>query len=425
MRDVTTSYRIALLSHEDRYVDVLEKHFQRLGHTTKLIRYSDTTPREQIVEELKIFEPQICHFRNFYAMSPIPEVQDPVFEWIQKRQIPCAVWYIDHPEVTGNQRLNFWWYEGLGLPNFLFLCMDRSHVEFFRERGFASAYLPFSVDDDLFNSTPPPYSKSLLPVSFVGRPFEFQTIHKPALEELRPLVLREALMRFWPAIEGNLKALVPQFDEKAPRVQSLLSQLYLQKTYSGEAYAKLRHELFTSIESLMEHPGAQLFMKSLRGYFDFTVSYCAMAELLDAAIDQGLHLFGGPGWNSLLARYASPSVQIAPEEAYQVFHQAQVNLCLTKLPFTTAVHDRVFLTYALKGFPLMDRRADLFELFETGEVDSFEGPEELRSKIKFYLGNSVAREAIMQKGFARTQKAHTHSIRLKRMLEIIQQHFSI
>lgn len=65
-------------------------------------------------------------------------------------------------------------------------------------------------------------------------------------------------------------------------------------------------------------------------------------------------------------------------------------------------------------------KKDIFDVYEQNkEFIPFSGPEDLRSKVLYYLGHDEERKAIAQAGYERTVKEHTYDHRLRQMLDTI------
>jgi len=70
---------------------------------------------------------------------------------------------------------------------------------------------------------------------------------------------------------------------------------------------------------------------------------------------------------------------------------------------------------------LTDSKQNLRELFEPGEeVVTYDGPEDLAEKIRYYLKHDEERRRIAAAGQARTLREHTYARRMKELVQILE-----
>jgi hypothetical protein len=78
---------------------------------------------------------------------------------------------------------------------------------------------------------------------------------------------------------------------------------------------------------------------------------------------------------------------------------------------------RTYEIPACQGFMLHERSSELLQLYrENEEVACFESPEELSAKIRFYLSDATAREAIASAGFRRCVPSYSYDNRMAAIL---------
>lgn len=132
-----------------------------------------------------------------------------------------------------------------------------------------------------------------------------------------------------------------------------------------------------------------------------------------------LKIFGWSGWtnSSLAASYHGP---LNVEETVKLYNCAKICLNMNLEPAVNGVNFKTFEIPAAGGFQLSDYRKDLDGLFEIGkEIDCFRNEDELVSKIRFYLGNNQARQAIAVAGRERVLHDHVIAKRMGEVLKII------
>jgi len=122
--------------------------------------------------------------------------------------------------------------------------------------------------------------------------------------------------------------------------------------------------------------------------------------------------------------------RVSPEESAMIFNATKININLHSStyhkgvnPFGDFVNPRTFEIASCGAFQLVDRRADLDTLFrENEEIVSFEGMEDLRDKIHYYLENSDERMKIDAQSRLRILRDHTYDARMQQMLATLIDH---
>ena len=106
------------------------------------------------------------------------------------------------------------------------------------------------------------------------------------------------------------------------------------------------------------------------------------------------------------------------EDMSQVFEKSQINLGLSESyrGNRKQIKGRPFDVTASGGFFLGEYVEGIEEFFEIGkEIVCYEGYDELKDKIRYYLSHEVERKAIAEAGHKRTLSCHTAE---KRLVEI-------
>lgn len=146
------------------------------------------------------------------------------------------------------------------------------------------------------------------------------------------------------------------------------------------------------------------------------------AELANA----NLRLFG-PGFaqKSALTRSVVADGVLPHEQLAAIFSQSRINLNMSST--TDPAHfgerkdflnPRAFEICAAGGFQLAERLLPVEDFFlPEEEIITFQGVDEANDKIRFYLNNEAARQAVAAKGMKRALAHHTYEARLGAALE--------
>lgn len=111
-------------------------------------------------------------------------------------------------------------------------------------------------------------------------------------------------------------------------------------------------------------------------------------------------------WNETYAKAIHLSKIFIARDAYP-----QVNMSMSARAFTALGLGAFYLTYPTKGME---------QLFTPGkELVTFETPDEMVEKIKYYLAHDDERKSIAQAGQARALAEHTYEHRFRRMFDIL------
>ncbi|EXX89086.1 spore maturation protein [Paenibacillus darwinianus] len=160
------------------------------------------------------------------------------------------------------------------------------------------------------------------------------------------------------------------------------------------------------------------------------------AALFDAAAPglKGLNvrIFGGL-WDRLRTyRRLKPSIRLGwlpVDESVRYYNGAKIvinvhrtaeagsdNRNALRLP-GRSINPRTFEIAACGAFQLTDRREDLERYYRPGiELETFESPAELVTKIRHYLEHEEERGRIAARGLARTLREHLYPARVNRLL---------
>jgi spore maturation protein CgeB len=116
------------------------------------------------------------------------------------------------------------------------------------------------------------------------------------------------------------------------------------------------------------------------------------------------------------SRYASAKIVINCHRAHD---DDEINLNRMRMP-ALSPNPRTFEIAAAGTLQLVDVRGDLAKFYVSGEeIETFASPEELASKIEYYLQHEQQRRRIALNGLARTIREHTYTSRLQGLLQIV------
>lgn len=108
-------------------------------------------------------------------------------------------------------------------------------------------------------------------------------------------------------------------------------------------------------------------------------------------------------------------------EMPKVFRQSKINLNFTIPNIKSGIPLRVWDVLGSKGFLLTNYQAEIPYYFTEGEdLVCFDGIEDLRDKIAYYLAHDEERIQIAENGYRKVKEHHTYVRRIKEMLYIIE-----
>ncbi|MDD3367420.1 MAG: DUF3880 domain-containing protein [Lachnospiraceae bacterium] len=106
------------------------------------------------------------------------------------------------------------------------------------------------------------------------------------------------------------------------------------------------------------------------------------------------------------------------QEMPHVFHDSKINLNITIPNISSGIPLRVWDILAAGGFCLTNYRPELLQYFENGkDLVIYEGLDDLREKVDYYLSHEEEREQIALNGFRKVQQ-HSLEKRLQELLTL-------
>ena len=105
-----------------------------------------------------------------------------------------------------------------------------------------------------------------------------------------------------------------------------------------------------------------------------------------------------------------------------VFHNSRINLNISLRSIRSGIPLRCMDIMANGGFLLSNYQADLCEAFVPGEdFVYYEDPEDMLSKIEYYLTHEKEREEIAENGCEKTRREHSFIATFRRIFEVLEE----
>ncbi|GFP28360.1 CgeB family protein, partial [Candidatus Hakubella thermalkaliphila] len=123
--------------------------------------------------------------------------------------------------------------------------------------------------------------------------------------------------------------------------------------------------------------------------------------------------------NSPLRKFVRSNAKYG-ETMSKIYRSSRIVLNFIRKQNGDAHNMRTFEVPACGGFMLATRTKEQTEFFREGEeADFFSSPEELRTKIKYYLSNPDLRTAIAQRGLERVEN-ETYLQRMEKVTKVLE-----
>jgi len=296
-------------------------------------------------------------------------------------RLPRLTWCLDDP--------NCFIKENFGQNDFVFT-WDKWYIKNLQDMQAKSVdFFPYVADLDLVDSSFQERFRS--PVSYIGQVKSF-TPDEWGLDDKTAELVKHA---------AKLKAFQPQHDYKT-----------LIMEYQADFGVSIIQSLSDALPQFVRY-SIYITANALRRIW-----------LLEAALPFGLKIYGNDDWldllkdNPLLDCYAGPA---DPErDVPHIFASSQINLNIHSLQALTSLNQRDFNCPVSGGFLLTDWVEDADDFFKPNEEMVFyNGRDDLRNKIEYYLEHSDERQAIINRGRARVLSEHTYAARAPKVLETL------
>ena len=112
--------------------------------------------------------------------------------------------------------------------------------------------------------------------------------------------------------------------------------------------------------------------------------------------------------------------KLTPDEVNGVYNSSRINLNIHHEQSVEGVNPRTFEIPASGGFQLVDRKPSLNRALSEGqEVACYEGMDDVKEKIRYYLSHAAEREKIAVAGMERVHACHTFRNRCRTVLDLV------
>jgi spore maturation protein CgeB len=180
------------------------------------------------------------------------------------------------------------------------------------------------------------------------------------------------------------------------------------------------------------HQRVELTEKDLRSY-SCDVAVAGNCYYYRLRMIEDLSAFDLSIWGGTAARWIDHPLlrfhrhhYVAEIEKAKAFRAAKIVLNTFSHKETDSVNCRLFEATGCGGFVLTENRPSLHDFFVPGsEVAVFNGRQELLEQVRYYLSHPKERETIASRGYERAHREHTYKVRLRRLLEIVEQHSGV
>jgi hypothetical protein len=429
---VSGSYRIALLNHAGEWLEYMAQSFRDLGHEAQVFTvHEDKDPSiDSTIQFLKNFKPDFCFVENFHVFDPIrAQLSLPLENYLAEQKIPTAVWYVDSPSSTGSFLAHDRWIKGYSPDLMTFLCIDRHDLEFFKKRSLPASHVCLGVDKawQHYEISSDLRKKYSMPLSYIGAP-----TRNPAPAKNKQELLENYMIGFLQFFMQNLQKAQESAHAFKPAIfQKMTEQLvpYFQKFYEGDY---LDPRKYHEARDKLENQAREIIPSGLLSFWSFfrealTVSYShfQLAFYLNEITSFGLKVYGGEEWKEVLFHKPEVFPRIPQAELPALFASSKINFCLTKWHFWGAVQERAFWVLGAGGFPLVDRREELYDLFEKDEIASYSSLEECKDLIQYYLKNEDQRLKMLSKGREKVFAKYTYDHCMAKVVKVMEEHWQL
>ena len=246
-------------------------------------------------------------------------------------------------------------------------------------------------------------------------------IHFSVLQKLRRI---GKLANYYPETFDHwnrIKSIAPYYDYFFNYDSEIVRRLK-ETGYQNAYYLPFSAHLETESPSEDMMPFSQRkYSISFIGSF-MPVRYAQRETILSRVKDLGLNIWGNKAWleTGLKDYYQG---RPSDEEMFEIYRQSKIviNIDLMLGVEGTGVNLRPFEVTSCGAllFNHNDRK-DIFNLFEDGrEFVSFQGTEDIRGKVEYYLNHEQEIEAVARAGFEKTKNSHTYLKRIQEVLNIV------
>lgn len=378
------------------YRDV-EETFKWLGHTVdnieqKLGNYDIDPVFEGILEERlhKVHYDMVFTVNYFAVISNI----------CQKLGIKYVSWTCDNPLISMYHQSVF------NDCNYIFTFDKTNYLEF-KAMGVKHIWhLPLAVDTDRMDAVieDEPVARGIDArvfegdVAFVGSLYERNSYDKLKYK------LPEYLKGYFDAVmEAQLNI------SGANIIEPMLTTDILEQL---QQYFKLEKSSEESFSDL-----GLIFQTTVLGFKIAEVQ--RRRALIELSKNFPVNVYSNSDVSDLVRVHYMGSVDYWSEMP-KVFRQSKINLNFTIPNIKSGIPLRVWDVLGAKGFLLTNYQAEIPYYFTEGEdLVCFDGIEDLKEKVAYYLQHEEERMRIAENGYQKVKEHHTYVKRIKEMLCIV------
>ncbi len=354
--------------------------FGRMGFETRLLEVDPESyrPPWHNFIDLRSYNPDLVIQANLPSTLLFPP------EFAESLPIPRIIWYLDNPRNFWHQRPGYSFTE----HDYVFV-WDESYKEFLQSCGAKGVHvLPLATEPQ---SPVDPQQRFRCTLSFVGQVIDQRHIWN----------------RLAPEQIGALDKMV---------------QLYMQRPSAG--IRSLAGGLSSRENALVQQITSQLGL-SLPYFLYGEGNTRRRVAILEAVAQYGLKLYGPDAWLKV-TRDDSPlrgcfCGLIDYQNEFPVLSRSStINLNVRSLQSLRSLNMRDYDVPLQGGFLLSEWVDGADSSFEPDKEMAFwQGIDDLKKKIEWYLDRPEEREQIIQRGRDRILRDHTYDARAKQVMEIL------
>ncbi len=374
------------------YMDI-EQTFAAMGHIVdhieqKLGNY-DIEPEFEKILTNKIHEQDydLVFTVNYFAV---------ISNVCQREHIPYVSWTCDNPLISMYHESVF------HDCNYIFTFDQTNYLEF-KQMGVKHIwYLPLSVDakrlDSLMNQADDLYQYQA-DVSFVGSLYERNSYDK---------------------IKSSLPEYLRGYFDATMEAQMNLSGANIIEPM-------LTTEILEELQKYFRLEKSEGSFSDLGLIFQTTVLGFKIAEierrraLLELSKYFKVHVYSNSDTSDFLNIQYCGSVDYWSQMP-KVFRASKINLNMTIPNIKSGIPLRVWDILGSGGFLLTNYQAEIPYYFEEGkDLVCFDGIEDMRDKVRYYLSHEEERAKIARSGYEKVKEHHTYVDRLSKILKIVKE----
>lgn len=374
------------------YMDI-EQTFAAMGHIVdhieqKLGNY-DIEPEFEKILTKKIHEQDydLVFTVNYFAV---------ISNVCQREHIPYVSWTCDNPLISMYHESVF------HDCNYIFTFDQTNYLEF-KQMGVKHIwYLPLSVDakrlDSLMNQADDLYQYQA-DVSFVGSLYERNSYDK---------------------IKSSLPEYLRGYFDATMEAQMNLSGANIIEPM-------LTTEILEELQKYFRLEKSEGSFSDLGLIFQTTVLGFKIAEierrraLLELSKYFKVHVYSNSDTSDFLNIQYCGSVDYWSQMP-KVFRASKINLNMTIPNIKSGIPLRVWDILGSGGFLLTNYQAEIPYYFEEGkDLVCFDGIEDMRDKVRYYLSHEEERVKIARSGYEKVKEHHTYVDRLSKILKIVKE----